>query len=111
MQHRVAIASASGIVAEAILEKLPESGVAPDSLFLLDSESNAGKRMAYAGGHIKLRDQRQFDFSECSLLVMPEADSELEAAALAAPRRVSDSPRAFSQDLWRFSPCLSPPGT
>ena len=48
MSHKIALSHASGIVAEAILEKLPESGIAPDSLVLLDHESNAGKRIAYA---------------------------------------------------------------
>ena len=36
MTHRIALSHASGVVAEAILEKLPESGMAPDSLVLLD---------------------------------------------------------------------------
>jgi len=82
MSHRIALSHASGIVAEAILEKLPESGIAPDSLVLLDHESNAGKRIAYAGKHRSLVDQLQYDLSDCSLLLMTRADAELEAAAL-----------------------------
>jgi aspartate-semialdehyde dehydrogenase len=82
VSHRIALSHASGVVAEAILEKLPESGVPPDSLVLLDHESNVGKRIAYAGKHRGLVDQLQYDLSECSLLLMTQADAELEAAAL-----------------------------
>jgi len=82
MEHRVALSHASGLAAEAILEKLPESGITPDSLVLLDHESNVGKRLAYAGAHLKLQDQRSFDLSSCALLLMPEADAELETSAL-----------------------------
>lgn len=70
------------MVAEAILEKLPESGISPDSLVLLDHESNVGKRIAYAGKHRSLADQLLYDLSDCSLLLMTQADAELEASAL-----------------------------
>ena len=82
MQHRIALSHASGIAAEAILEKLPESGIEPDSVFLLDEESNVGKRLAYADSRLTLANQYEFDFSQCALLLMPQADPELEAAAL-----------------------------
>ena len=38
MEHCIALSHASGVAAEAILEKLPESGIKPDSLILLDHE-------------------------------------------------------------------------
>jgi aspartate-semialdehyde dehydrogenase len=82
MTHRIAISHASGNVAEAILEKLPETGISPDSLVLLDQESNAGKRIAYSGRHLALLDQQQYDLAETALLLLTQADSELEAAAL-----------------------------
>lgn len=82
MQHRIAISHVSSIAAEAILEKLPESGLTPDSLYLLDRADKAGRRVAYAGGHLGLADQQGFDYSQCALLVMPEADAEIESAAL-----------------------------
>ncbi|MCP4768486.1 MAG: hypothetical protein GY875_19740 [Gammaproteobacteria bacterium] len=82
MTHRIALSHASGVAAEAILEKLPESGIAPDSLVLLDRESNAGKRLPYGGSHLRLTDQAQYDLSSCALLLMPQADAELETAAL-----------------------------
>ena len=80
--HRIALSHASGVAAEAILEKLSESGIAPDSLVLLDHESNVGKRLPYGGSHLRLADQLQYDLSTCALLLMPQADAELEAAAL-----------------------------
>ena len=82
MEHCIALSHASGVAAEAILEKLPESGITPDSLILLDHESNLGKRLPYAGGNLSLHDQRTFDLSSCALLLMPEADAELESTAL-----------------------------
>jgi aspartate-semialdehyde dehydrogenase len=82
MTHRIALSHASGVAAEAILEKLSESGIASDSLVLLDRESNAGKRLPYGGSHLHLADQAQYDLSTCALLLMPQADAELEAVAL-----------------------------
>ncbi len=82
MQQRIALSHASGIVAEAILERLSESGVTPDSLVLLDHEFNIGKRLAYGNSHLRLQDQQAFDLSECALLLMSEADDLLEKAAL-----------------------------
>ena len=82
MEHLVALSHASGIAAEAILEKLPESGITPDSLVLLDHESNVGKRLPFADGYLSLQDQYKYDLSSCALLLMPEADSEMESLAL-----------------------------
>ena len=82
MSHKIALSHASGIAAQAILEKLPESGISPDALVLLDEGSNLGKRLAYAGSHRGLVDQQQYDLSECAALLMPQADPALEALAL-----------------------------
>jgi len=82
VEHVIALSHASGLAAEAILEKLPESGITPDSLVLLDHETNVGKRLPFAGGYLGIQDQLQFDLSSCALLLMPEADVEMEAAAL-----------------------------
>ena len=82
MERRIAVSHASGIVAQAILEKYAAFGLAPDALLLLDHESSAGKRVAYADGYLRLQDQNEYDLSGCSLLLMPEADAALESAAL-----------------------------
>ena len=82
MAHRIALSHASGVAAEAILEKLSESGIPSDSLVLLDRGSSIGKRLPFADSHLSLQDQSQFDLSSCDLLLMPEADIDLESAAL-----------------------------
>ena len=85
MTHRIALSHASSVAAEAILEKLPESGIESDSLVLLDHQSNLGKRVAFGGTHLALLDQQQYNYSNCALLMMPEADPELEAEPTSAP--------------------------
>jgi len=101
VEHVIALSHASGPAAEAILEKLPESGITPDSLVLLDHEANVGKRLPFAGGYLGIQDQFQFDLSSCALLLMPEADVEMEAAALnqgcllLSHAIVNDSPALF----------------
>jgi len=82
VDHLVALSHASGIAAEAILEKLPESGITPDSLVLLDHDSNVGKRVPFAEGYLSLQDQEKFDLAQCSLLLMQEADAQMESLAL-----------------------------
>lgn len=103
MQQRIAVSHASGLAAEAILERLSQSGVKPDSLVLLDHEFNIGKRIAYGNGHLRLQDQQAYDLSECALLLMPEADDRLESAAvnsgclLVSHAIETDSPAIFMQ--------------
>ncbi len=83
MDNRIALSHASGLAAGAILEKLSESGVKPDSLILLDRESHLGERLPYAGGYLGLQDQDGFDLSGSAMLFMPETDTELATAAKA----------------------------
>ncbi len=101
MGQTVALSHASGLAAEAILEKLPESGLTPDSLVLLDHDSNVGKRLPFAGGYLGVQDQYKFDLSNSVLLLMPEADAEMESLALSrgclllSHALTSDSPPLF----------------
>lgn len=83
MDHKVALAGAGGVAGEAILEKLPESGLRPDSLVLLDDESRSGTRLAYRDNYLTLQDQMQFDFAGCAMLLMPHHDEALEQRAIA----------------------------
>jgi aspartate-semialdehyde dehydrogenase len=82
MEHIVALSHASGLASEAILEKLSESGITPDSLVLLDEESRVGSRHAFAGTYVKSVSQKDFDLTDCAILLMPESDSELEQKAI-----------------------------
>lgn len=73
-QSRIAITHASENLAEAILEKLTESGLAPDSVVLLDDESKAGVKLAFGGSYLTVEDQHAFDYSECSLVLLTQFD-------------------------------------
>ena len=84
MEHRVAVAYAGDLVAEAILEKLPESGLSPDSLVLLDTESREGTRLSYGSGYLVVQNQELFDFTECALLLLPRQDEVLAQRAIDA---------------------------
>ena len=77
MTHKLAITHASGLLAEAILERLPESGLTPDSVVLLDDEHNLGKRISYAGKQLICQDQNGFDFSEVDIVFLLEDDNQL----------------------------------
>jgi len=101
VEHVIALSHASSVAAEAILEKLPQSGITSDSLVLLDHDANIGKRLPFADGYLSLQDQYKFDLSNCALLLMPEADAEMESLALSqgclllSHTLASDSPALF----------------
>ena len=84
MKTRIALAAASGLASEAILERLNESGLAPDSLVLLDDQAHAGERLAFGNTHLRIEDQADFDFGDCALTLMPEPDMELVERAASA---------------------------
>jgi aspartate-semialdehyde dehydrogenase len=76
--RKVAITGASSLLAEAILEKLPDSGLVPDSLVLLDDESQVGVRLAFADTYLKIQDVREYDYSDCALVLMLQYDCFVE---------------------------------
>ncbi|MDJ0777361.1 MAG: Asd/ArgC dimerization domain-containing protein [Gammaproteobacteria bacterium] len=84
MEARIALAPAAGLAAEAILERLDESGLPPDSLVLLDVATHAGERLAYGGTHLRIEDQAEYDFGDCALLLLPQQDPALVERAAAA---------------------------
>ncbi len=77
MTPQLAITHAGGPLAEALLEQLQESGIAPDSLVLLDTEERAGQRIAYGGTHLNTQVQHGFDYENLAGVLMLEADAEL----------------------------------
>ena len=77
-QRKIAITHASGLLAEALLEKLPESGILADSLVLLDDESHLGKRLSFSDSYLKIQDQHEYDYSECALVLMLQYDQIIE---------------------------------
>ncbi len=75
---RVALTHAGSIATEAILEKLPDTGVTPDSVILLGDQSNIGSRLAYADSYLEVQNQEEFQFNGCALVLMPEYDNSIE---------------------------------
>ncbi|MEM7561924.1 MAG: Asd/ArgC dimerization domain-containing protein [Pseudomonadota bacterium] len=84
MQHVFALSHPGSPAGEAILEKLEESGISPDSLILLDEETLVGTRYRFGGTHLKSLDKTGFDYSGCSVLLMPEADPLMAQEAISA---------------------------
>lgn len=76
-QGRIAITHANESLAEAILEKLAESGIASDSVVLLGDESKVGVKLAFGGSYLAVEDQHEFDYSECSLVLLTQRDDQL----------------------------------
>ena len=81
MTQQLALGRAGGLAAEAILERLHESGFAPDSLVLLDQPARVGARLPYGNGYLPVVDETEFDFGDCALLLLPEKAPELVDAA------------------------------
>ena len=75
---RVAITHASSLLAEAILEKLSEINLSSDLIVLLDDESHAGTRLAYADSYLKVQNQNEYDYSDCGLVLMLQYDQLIE---------------------------------
>ena len=74
---RVAITHANSLLAEAILEKLADTGLAPESIVLLDDESRIGSKLEYANTYLRVQDQLGFDYSECGLVLMLEYEEAI----------------------------------
>ncbi len=77
-QNRVALTHAGSIASEAILEKLPESGLASDSVVLLGGETSVGSKLAYGDTYLTVQDQHGYGFEDCALVLMPEYDATIE---------------------------------
>lgn len=76
-QGKIAITHASESLAAAILEKLTESGLAPDSVVLLGDESKVGVKLAFGGSYLTVEDQHEFDYSGCSLVLLTQRDDQI----------------------------------
>ncbi|MFQ3188061.1 MAG: aspartate-semialdehyde dehydrogenase [Gammaproteobacteria bacterium] len=76
-QGRIAITHAGESLAEAILEKLTESGLDHESIVLLGDESKVGVKLAFGGSYLAVEDQHEFDYSQCSLVLLTQHDDEI----------------------------------
>ena len=79
-QTQVVLTHAGSVASQAILEKMPESGLAPDSIVLLGDDSSIGTRLAYADNYLEVQDPSDFSFSDCAMVLMPEYDAAIEEA-------------------------------
>lgn len=73
MAFAVAVVGATGLVGEALLEQLAESGLPASDVVALASDQSAGKRLEYGQGWLKVEDLKTFDFSsaQVALLALP----------------------------------------
>ena len=101
-ETKVALTHAGSLAAEAILEKLPELGLEPDSVILLGDESIAGSKLGYKNTYLQVQDQQQYSFEDCALVLMPEYDDSIEAklsnqdSLLVSHRIDSEEPAVFA---------------
>jgi aspartate-semialdehyde dehydrogenase len=79
MPHKVAITNANSPLAEAILEKISESGLTSDFLVLLDDESFIGTRIGFSGKHLVCQDQSTFDYSSVDVVLLTARNDVLES--------------------------------
>ncbi len=75
---RIAITHASGLIAEALIEQLVESGLAADSVVLLDQEQLAGQRLAYGDNYLTVFNQYEYDYEDLLAVCLLQQDPELE---------------------------------
>ncbi len=75
--RKIAITHCSGLLAQAIIEKMIESGFTSDSIVLLDTQSGAGTRQPFADSHITVLDQNGYDYEGLLAVLLVEADAEL----------------------------------
>ena len=113
MNRPIALSHASGPVAEALLEKLSESGFTPDSLVLLDDEMQAGRRIAFGAAHLPVTDQRQADLSQYPLLLLLQDDPQLAQMAqqqgcLVVSHAIDDDDSALFVVAGLFSGMVAP---
>jgi aspartate-semialdehyde dehydrogenase len=75
----IAITHASSLLAEALIQQMAESGIKPDSVVLLDTNEEAGNRLAYADTYLTVGDQYEYDYEDLTAVLLLESDAELES--------------------------------
>lgn len=81
----LAVVGATGAVGEAMIEILEQRKFPVDTLHLLASERSAGRRMAFAGSQVVVRNLEQFDFSQVDIALFSAGG---ETSAIYAPKAV-----------------------
>lgn len=78
-QPLIAITHASSLLAEVLIQQMAESGIKSDSVVLLDTNEEAGSRLAYADTYLTVGDQYEYDYEDLTAVLLLEADAELES--------------------------------
>ena len=76
---RIAITHASSLIADALLQQMSESGIAADSVVLLDQEQHAGQRLAYGSSYLTVLNQYEYDYEDVIAVCLLQQDAELES--------------------------------
>lgn len=75
---RFAITFAGELLAEALLERMAQSGISAESIVLLDRSERAGSRLAYGDTYLTTLDQYAYDYENLTAILLLQADDELE---------------------------------
>ncbi len=78
-QPLIAITHASSLLAEVLIQQMAESGIKSDSVVLLDTNEEAGSRLAYADTYLTVGDQYEYDYEDLTAVLLLQADAELES--------------------------------
>ena len=66
-KYNIAVVGATGAVGEAMLSILEERNFPVDNVYALASSRSAGKRIAFNGGSLVVKDLAEFDFSKAQI--------------------------------------------
>lgn len=75
---KIAITHASGLLAEALLERMVKSGIESNRVILLDNEQHVGNRLAYGSSYLTIDDQHEHDYEGLAAVLLLGHDAELE---------------------------------
>ena len=75
---KFALTHASGMLAEALLERMAEAGIKSENIVLLDHEDHEGERIAYAGSFLTVKDQDAYDYENLTAVLLLESAPVLQ---------------------------------
>jgi len=76
---KIAVTHASGLLAEALLERMAKMGIKSDNVVLLDQENQVGNRLSYGDTYLMVADQHEYDYEDLTAVLLLEPDAELES--------------------------------
>ncbi|MBC8211685.1 MAG: hypothetical protein H8E21_11525 [Gammaproteobacteria bacterium] len=114
---KFALTHASGMLAEALLERMADAGIKSENIVLLDQEQHEGERISYAGSFITLQDQDAYDYENLTAVLLLESDPTLQGLLQHADCYVfshqfdPQTPNVLSAEMseqhaWPEAPCF-----